>query len=301
MKSGELRFAAGVSNRKNSFSYTPFYDDASIIENPIGLFASNTTAGSTEVSELYGELLLPVTKKLDLELGYRYSDYDTKAAAPIRTRRCSTVATGKMRLRGGFQRAVRAPNTASSFQGPTLIVCRFAPSDPCSYTTSVPWGNTGPNTAKRSQRAGQPAATPGPAAVPTDHRQYDVAFGAAGSATANNFARPGAPFFRSRSRSSAATPTSVPRRPIPDARLRVQRPGSLENLTASVDIYNIEITDAIANLNSLFVYASASTRTERAIRRSRSRPGWILRKDRRNTSNRRACPSRRAVQQLGYF
>jgi len=56
---GRLRFAAGVSNRKNSFSYTPFYDDASIIENPIGLFASNTTAGSTEVSELYGELLLP--------------------------------------------------------------------------------------------------------------------------------------------------------------------------------------------------------------------------------------------------
>jgi len=34
----------------------------------------------------------------------------------------------------------------------------------------------------------------------------------------------------------------------------------VENLTASVDIYNIEITDAIANAESLFVYAKCSTR-----------------------------------------
>ncbi|HZF28488.1 MAG TPA: TonB-dependent receptor [Gammaproteobacteria bacterium] len=257
MKSGELRFAAGVSNRKNSFSYTPFYDDASIIENPIGLFASNTTAGSTEVSELYGELLLPVTKKLDLELGYRYSDYDTKAGS---TNTYKTLfdwsATGKMRLRGGFQRAVRAPNTAELFQGPTLIVVPFAPSDPCSYTTSVPWGNTGPNTANVHNAPDNPRRLQVQQLCQQIIGNTTSAFGAAGSATANNFARPGAPFFPLEIEIQRGD-TNVGPETADTWTLGFvfNGPGSLENLTASVDIYNIEITDAIANLNSLFVYA----------------------------------------------
>ena len=32
-------------------------------------------------------------------------------------------------------------------------------------------------------------------------------------------------------------------------------PGGLENLTASVDFYSIEITDAIATLDATFVYS----------------------------------------------
>ncbi len=71
MKSGELRFSAGVSNRKNDFVYDPINDVADVSDNPIGLFASNHTKGSTEVSEVYGELLVPATKKLNFELGYR--------------------------------------------------------------------------------------------------------------------------------------------------------------------------------------------------------------------------------------
>ena len=78
MRNGELRFAAGISNRQNKFRYEPggINDNISVIEQPIGIFVSNNTSGETEVSELYGELLLPVDRAADLELGYRYSDYD---------------------------------------------------------------------------------------------------------------------------------------------------------------------------------------------------------------------------------
>ena len=78
MRSGELRFAAGIANRENKFRYEPggINDNVSIIEQPIGIFVSNNTSGETEVSEIYGELLLPATERLNLELGYRYSDYD---------------------------------------------------------------------------------------------------------------------------------------------------------------------------------------------------------------------------------
>ena len=98
------------------------------------------------MKEVYGELLLPATKRLNFELGYRYSDYNTKAGS---TSTYKTLfdwsATEKLRVRGGYQQAIRAPNTAELFQGPTLIVVPFAPSDPCSFTTTVPWGNVASN------------------------------------------------------------------------------------------------------------------------------------------------------------
>ena len=48
-----------------------------MLDNPIGLFASNGTNGSTNVKEIYGEALVPVIKNLELELGYRFSDFNT--------------------------------------------------------------------------------------------------------------------------------------------------------------------------------------------------------------------------------
>ena len=67
MKAGELRFAAGASTRENKFSYEPseINDNVSIIEQPMNLFVSNNTAGSTDVSEIYGELLVPVDRALE--------------------------------------------------------------------------------------------------------------------------------------------------------------------------------------------------------------------------------------------
>jgi hypothetical protein len=54
MKSGELRFAVGATTRKNEFEFDPgeTNDRESVVENPMSIFASNNTAGSTKVNEV---------------------------------------------------------------------------------------------------------------------------------------------------------------------------------------------------------------------------------------------------------
>ena len=83
MRAGELRFAVGVSGRRNSFLFEPseINDNVSVIEQPQGIFVANNAEGETEVKEIYGELLVPLTERLDLEFGYRYSDYDASGGA----------------------------------------------------------------------------------------------------------------------------------------------------------------------------------------------------------------------------
>jgi outer membrane receptor protein involved in Fe transport len=263
MKSGEMRFSAGVTNRKNSFSYDPINDIANVSDNPIGLFASNHTIGSTEVSELYGELLVPATKRLNFELGYRYSDYDTQ------TNKVGTYktlfdwsATDKMRVRGGFQRATRAPNTAELFQGQTLLVVPFAPSDPCSYTfdhgdqpgTHLTWGNTAANTTTRLQvQQLCQALIDNSDADPTNNGLSR--FTTAGTAAANTFSRISPAFFPLEIEIQKGNPNVGPETADTwTLGLVFNGPGSFENLTASVDLYNVSIQDAIAPVNSLFVY-----------------------------------------------
>ena len=77
-------------------------------------------------------------------------------------------------------------------------------------------------------------------------------------------------------------------------------PGGLENLTASVDFYNIEITDAIATLDSTFVYSKClnadgiSNPTY-----SLNDPGGYCDFDHARPDHRRAVAGRRAVPELG--
>ena len=94
---------------------------------------SNNTDGETEVKEIYGELLMPATERLNLEFGYRYSDYDT-AAGNVDT--WKTLSTGRRPTRSAFaaatSQATRAPNTEEMFAGPSLEHGRrFVSGDPC--------------------------------------------------------------------------------------------------------------------------------------------------------------------------
>lgn len=247
MRGGELRFAAGVAHRENTFRYEPLNDDVSIADHPIGLFASNNTLGSTEVSEIYGELLVPAAERLNFELGYRYSDYDTEAAGEVSTYKTlfDWGATDGMRLRGGYQVANRAPNTAELFQGPLLQVVGFGPSDPCQHTTAAPWGNRADNPNRLAVQELCFALIGNP----------NTPFGTPGSDAANTFQRPGAPFFPLEIEIQRGDP-NVASEEAETWTFGVvfSGPANFDNLTASVDLYSIEITDVIAPIDSLFVY-----------------------------------------------
>jgi iron complex outermembrane recepter protein len=262
MPSGELRFAAGVTNRQNKFRYEPggINDNISVIEQPIGIFVSNNTQGETEVSELYGELLMPATERLNLELGYRYSDYDRSGGVDTWKTLADWSATDSIRIRGGYQVATREPNTEELFAGPRLnTVGDFIFGDPCQASTTAPWGNLASNPNRLAvqtlcrqiiNRSDTNPANDGQSAFDTN---TGSTFGPPGP---NGFVRPGLPFFQSENEIPRGNPNVTPE----EAKtwtlgVVFASPGNFENLTASVDFYNIEITDVIATIDSTFVYS----------------------------------------------
>ena len=122
-------------------AYQPGNPATQVLDSPIGLFASAATQGSTNVKEAYTEFLVPVIKKLDLELGYRFSDFNTAGNKGTWKAMFTWKALDSLSFRGGMQYAVRAPNTAELFTGPTQQVVSFPSVDPCSAATLSPWGN----------------------------------------------------------------------------------------------------------------------------------------------------------------
>src|SRR5690606_20537348 len=84
LPAGAVGSAFGASWRKNSYQWRP--DDQLTRPStnyPIGLFPTSRTSGKTDVSEVYGELLVPVLadvpgfRQFNLEVGARWSDYNT--------------------------------------------------------------------------------------------------------------------------------------------------------------------------------------------------------------------------------
>jgi outer membrane receptor protein involved in Fe transport len=134
VRAGELRSAFGVSSREN---YSLFEPDA--------LFLATVPAGgTTDVSEIYGELLYPVFGDFELEFGARYSDFETggfSQDAKSYKALFNWAANDSFRFRGGWQRANRTPNVAELYAGPTGSVFTWTAGDACKATTQHEWGN----------------------------------------------------------------------------------------------------------------------------------------------------------------
>lgn len=154
LPAGQVRAAAGLSYRRNDFTFTPDYsrDLQNVFDIPAGAGSAEQVSGATKVREVYGELLIPVlsdkpfARSLELELGVRYSDYNTGAGKVLTHKELfSWSPNGYLRFRGGYQRANRAPNINELFLGASSVVAG-APIDPCAATgTTRPWGNVASN------------------------------------------------------------------------------------------------------------------------------------------------------------
>jgi iron complex outermembrane receptor protein len=79
------------------------------------------TAGAYDVKELFGEIRVPLAqdapfaKDLSLEAGFRYSDYSTSGGVNTYKVGGDWAITDWVRLRAGYNRAVRAPNIVELF------------------------------------------------------------------------------------------------------------------------------------------------------------------------------------------
>ncbi|WP_291537312.1 TonB-dependent receptor [Brevundimonas sp.] len=126
LPAGEVRYAAGVSYRYNAFAFDA---DRAFQEAVNGQFTSDvlgysvlrSNGGSVDTTEVYGELLVPVLanlpfiKEFNLDLGYRFSDYNTVGGVSAYKADFEWRVIDPVRLRGGYNRSVRAPSPGELF------------------------------------------------------------------------------------------------------------------------------------------------------------------------------------------
>ena len=153
LPAGEMRAAVGVTGRRNDFEYLP---DASrevnnIIDAPVGSFGQANVRGSTDVKEIYAEFLVPVlsdmflAKSLELELGYRWSDYDSAGSVPTYKALFNWRPIDWVRVRGGYQLANRAPNINELFLDASSQAVTLRAADYCHSATTELTGNNPAN------------------------------------------------------------------------------------------------------------------------------------------------------------
>ena len=254
LPAGTIQAAVGVSTRKNTFRFRP---DALLqttsLEYPIGLFPTSPTTGDTKVNEYYAEAVVPVLKNLplvkefNLEIGARYSSYNTAGGIWTYKSLIDWSVNDNLRVRGGFQLANRAPNTAELYLGSSTSVVGFAGGDPCLVNTLNPWGNVAGNP-NRAQVVALCKAINSASGFPnapynTDPTRIYGPF-------AFNF-----PF-------ELAIASGNPKLKNEEAKtktlgfvLKSPFEGILERASLSVDWYQIRIKNAIAQGDSLAVYA----------------------------------------------
>jgi iron complex outermembrane recepter protein len=254
LPAGELRGAVGASWRKNDFGFRfdNLASSTSFLDGAVGLFPAASTFGQDTVKEGYAELVVPVLadlpaiKKLNLELGYRFSDYDSVGNVDTYKALVDWTIVDAVRFRGGFQRANRAPNIGELFLPDTQAVTFTAFGDPCALNTRANYGanpGTNKNGAAGAAQARAFCSTLMGAAAPGFYANQN----------------PNAPLFGlatvvqqgNQQLTSEVADTYTAGfvfRPNFDAKL-------LNRLTASIDWYRYDISNAIAALSFDTVYS----------------------------------------------
>jgi len=133
-----ISLVGGVEWRKEQYNFTA--DSNSQTGNFTGSGGpSLPLAGATQVKEVFTEVGIPVVENagildnLSLDLGYRYSDYKLSGTASTYKLGFSSQIAKIFRIRGGYNRAIRAPNIAELFSSNQIAL--WSGSDPCAGPT----------------------------------------------------------------------------------------------------------------------------------------------------------------------
>ena len=117
--------------------------------------------GSYDVKEVFGELQVPLVSdrpffnELTVNGGYRYSSYSTAGSASSYKGEIVWAPISDIRFRGGYNRAVRAPNTQELFATQSIQI--DGATDPCAgaATNGLVNGNTAAQCARTGVTANQ--------------------------------------------------------------------------------------------------------------------------------------------------
>src|SRR5690606_7283084 len=119
---GAFQYAAGVEYRNTTARFRP--DECLASGDVVGFNAQPPQSGRVGVNEFFAEMLVPLladkaaVQNLDLELGYRYSDYNLAGGVDTYKAALNWQATDALKFRGSYNRAVRAPSIYELFLPP---------------------------------------------------------------------------------------------------------------------------------------------------------------------------------------
>jgi outer membrane receptor protein involved in Fe transport len=153
LPAGDMKFALGADYRNNAYNYAP---DAEIQSgDPFTYNPQTPTKGSSPVREVFGESLIPIVrdlpfmKAIDVDVAARYSDYTLSGESGTWKGDMNWSVTDAWRLRGGFERALRAPSVSELFSGNSTyyanltVLNKTGASDPCDVTLPYVGGANG--------------------------------------------------------------------------------------------------------------------------------------------------------------
>jgi iron complex outermembrane recepter protein len=133
LPAGTVQAAIGAEYREDRFVFSP--DDTKIRGDLAGFARAKPTSGDFDVSELFGELIVPIVRdaaaaqELALEFGARLSDYSSVGEVSTYKGGFTWRPIEDLRFRALYQRAIRAPSVFELFQGGDLQFITFL--DPC--------------------------------------------------------------------------------------------------------------------------------------------------------------------------
>ncbi len=113
-----------------------------------------------DVTEVYFEAGVPLVANIDMELGYRYSNYNTSGGVSSYKVGLAWEPMEMIRFRGGYNRAIRAANINELYSVQQIAL--WGGDDPCSGVapefTAAQCANTGVSAAQYGNISASPAA-----------------------------------------------------------------------------------------------------------------------------------------------
>jgi iron complex outermembrane receptor protein len=157
--------SVGFQSRRDSLTYNP---DQAELSNDLSGFggAGVIVDNSLSVTEGYGEIQIPIMQDMpfvhDLQFngGYRYSHYSTGVNAKTYKLGMEWAPTEDIRFRGGFNRAVRAPNILELYTPQSVTNTSDVGEDPCAGATPTATAAQCANTGVRPGQYGLIAQCP---------------------------------------------------------------------------------------------------------------------------------------------
>ncbi len=167
LPAGDVVLAILADHRRNSYTYSP--DSQLASQNIEAVIASQPSQGAIGVDEAAAQIDIPLlsdapfAKKLSLGAAFRHSNYTTSGGVDSYEGDLKWSPISSLLVRGGYQRAVRAPNIGELFAAASGTQVAFgtppaAIGDPCDVRSSARTGANGASVRALCLAQGIPAS-----------------------------------------------------------------------------------------------------------------------------------------------